>query len=316
MKYENLKIKHAIRSGIIKFYGFNISSMSFIPVGQESYCYIVTNESGNKFFAKFCNKGNIIKSITEINKLLVALNQLDFIIAPIEVDNRTVFPLLDGMLYLFPYFKGDVIRSGNEKWNKELTAKMTDVMADIHKSTHLINAALPKEDFKNNFAKRFEIIQKLLKLNSITDLELSRILEGNENLITETIIQHINLGEKYRSMGVKFVLTHGDITGLNILQTKAGLKLTDWDGAMFSPAERDINFLLDNPNFSLDNYQKKAERDVIYNELCHYYGQQWSLESIIQNAEVLLQKENEFIDKKEYLDEIVEYLDHFKKETE
>lgn len=76
-----------------------------------------------------------------------------------------------------------------------------------------------------------------------------------EKLIRNIIEHHNQVASHYKQKRLNFVLTHGDVTGLNIIVTnKSNIKLVDWDGARLTPLEGDLNFLYDNLNFFLDKY--------------------------------------------------------------
>jgi spectinomycin phosphotransferase/16S rRNA (guanine(1405)-N(7))-methyltransferase len=135
------------------------------------------------------------------------------------------------------------------------------------------------------------------------------MFEENEGSIAGIIEAQASEANVYRERSVALVLTHGDITGRNMIQTAQGLKLVDWDEAMLAPAERDINFFYDNPNFSLDHYYECVGKDRARfdRRLMEYYGRQWVIESILENFEKLLAPIPES-DKQEYLDEINQYI--------
>lgn len=310
MKYDNHIIKQNITEGIKKDYGIFVETIDFIPVGEESYSYLVVDKKKNKFFAKFCAKKDVIKNIDRANKLLLKLKHLSFVVPPIEVGGKTSFSVLEGKLYLFPYIKGKVIKMGNHEWGKELVSKITDIMVKIHSSAYLVDFDLPKENFENNFTERLDRLLDLIKVESTEDKEITQLLIKNEILIKKVINQHTELENEYKKSKVEFVLTHGDITGLNIIDTGKVLKLVDWDGAMFAPAERDINFFSSNSHFSVDEYLRKMSKEQYFRELRNYYGQRWCLDSIIGNFETLLSKESKYVDRTESLDEIKEYLSY------
>lgn len=94
-----------------------------------------------------------------------------------------------------------------------------------------------------------------------------------------------------------------------MIQTVSGLKLVDWDEAMFAPAEKDINFFHDNSNFSLDRYYECMGKDksLFDPRLMGYYGRQWIIESILENFGKLADGVPSHY-KQEYLDEIDEYI--------
>jgi thiamine kinase-like enzyme len=184
------------------------------------------------------------------------------------------------------------------------------MMVQIHKLKNRIEVALPVEDFNNNYREQLNRLKIQVQK---ADGHIRSIFEDNKTLIEGMIEKQESEAERYKHQKVDLVLTHGDITGRNIIQATRGLKLVDWDGAMFAPAEKDINFLYDNPNFSLEEYYKQMGKDkALFNPgLKEYYGRKWAIESILGNFETLLEgvpEEN----RQEYLDEINEYLGYYK----
>lgn len=119
------------------------------------------------------------------------------------------------------------------------------------------------------------------------------------------------MGNKYIVSNPKLVLTHGDITGLNIILSEEGLKLTDWDGACYAPKERDFIFLFDNPNFSLEQYFQLTGEKYYDPLLKEFYNLDWALNSIIGNFENLINTNKSKDDKQECFDEIIEYLSYY-----
>ena len=87
--------------------------------------------------------------------------------------------------------------------------------------------------------------------------------------------------------------------------------MVDWDGAMLAPRERDLNFLYDNPNFSLAKYAQLSGYQNFDLQMKEYYGRQWALDSIIGNFESLLRNSKSKVDENEYLEEIEKYLGYY-----
>lgn len=311
MKYDNPKIKQGVIKILKSNYNLSITSLKFIPVGEESYCYLVVDKNQNKFFAKFCESLSVVKNIDLVNKLLLQLKHLNFVVPPVEVSGKTSFPFLGGKVYVYPYVEGRVVNISNTRFDQKLVLRLLDIMVKIHSSTDKITVNLPRENFDNNFRAEIEQLVKRSQSNNISP-EIKSLLETNLNLIREIIKKHTLLGKKYKEEKLDFVLTHGDITGLNIIISDDNLKLTDWDGVMFAPAERDINFFFDNPHFSIDAYLKKMNKNHYEPRLIEYYGQQWALGSIIGNFNKLISSEMNESDKAECIEEISEYLDYFK----
>ena len=305
MKYENEAVKRNILSSLKNDYHFDLNSITFIPVGEESYCYAVTDKQKDKFFVKYCEKPLIIKNIDVVNQLLAELSNFNFVVAPIQINGQTSFDILQGKIYVYPYIEGQVMNVPNEQFDPGLVSDLLNVVVKIHSAS--VTADLPKETFDNNFLAGLEEVKL-----QIHDKDTQKLMEENEPLVRKLIEQHTILGEKYKQSKPDFVLTHGDITGLNIIKTSLGIKLTDWDGAMFAPAERDLNFLYDIPHFSIDEYLRLMHKNKIDPELREYYGQQWSLDSIIDNFRKLTNSKITKEEKTESIEEIEQYTGYYK----
>ena len=312
MKYDNKNIKQSITEGLKKHYGIIPNFVDFKPVGEESYSYFVIDKDGEKYFVKYCEKANAIKNIDLVNQLLIQLKDFDFIVPQIGVKGITSFDVLSGKIYVYPFIEGEILTIGNEEFDKPLVDRLLEIMVEIHSSKDRITVDLPVESFDNDFLLDFEKLFALrAKSDEKKDEEASLFLESNEGVIRSLISDHTKSGEHFKNNKPIFVLTHGDITGRNIIVAEDCLKLVDWDGAMIAPAERDLNFLLDNPHFLVQEYLKKREVKNYDPKLKEYYGQQWALGSIIGNLENLLTMDLTPEGYAEYLDEAKKYLGYY-----
>lgn len=315
MKYDNLNIKQSVIDGLKKNYGIVLKSMILKPVGEESYSYLAIDINGKKYFVKYCERANIIKNIDLVNQLLMQLKDFEFVVPSIDVHGRTSFSVLIGKIYVCPYIDGEIVAIDNDKFGKSLVDKLLNIMVKIHSSKDKIIVNLPVENFDNDFLIDFKRLLKLLMIDGHkhkVNNEIKSILESNKKLIRQLISDHTKLGEYYKDNRPQMVLTHGDITGRNIILVKSGLKLVDWDGAMIAPIERDLNFLLDNPHFSVYEYLSKIGKVGYYDlKLREYYGQQWALRSILSNLKNLLTMDLTPEDQAEDIDEVKEYLGYF-----
>ncbi len=269
MKYNNANIENSVLGVLRQTLGFDVVGCTFVPVGEESYAFSVVVSDGSKYFVKYCDKQKIIKSIDVVNALLLQLKEFDFVVPPIEIGGKTSFEVGSGKIYVYPYIEGSVVRMGNDKFDKELVDKLTEILVKIHSTNPKILTDLPKEDFENNYDP---------ELKHIPDEKNFRLMIETQNLVAT----------EYRQKRPELVLTHGDVTGLNIIITNQGdIKLVDWDGAMLAPAERDFNFLYDNPNFSLDKYMQLSGHKVFDLKLKEYYSRQWDLDCIVEDSMTL-----------------------------
>lgn len=312
MKYGDVTIEKNVLDVLKQTFGFDVVTSTFIPVGEESYAFSVVLNNGNKYFVKYCDKQNIIKSIDMVNNLLLQLKHFDFVVPPFEINGKTSFEVGKGKIYIYPYIEGLVVHMGNKKFDKKLVDTLTEILVNIHSANPQILADLPKEEFENNYGQRLEQIL-VDKNNNKLDQKAALLLENYEESIRSIIKNQNQVASEYKQKNLGFVLTHGDVTGLNIIVTNQGnIKLVDWDGAMLTPPERDLNFLLDNPNFSLDKYMQLSGHKHFDLQMKEYYGRQWALDSIIENFESLLSGSESKADNNEYLEEIEDYLSFYK----
>lgn len=312
MRHNDAAIEKGVLNALRHVCGFNIAKSTFNPVGDESYTFLITLNDDNQYFVKYCDKQDIIEFIDKINALLLQFRSFDFVVPPIEANGKTSLNVGHGKMSVYPYIKGSVLNMSNDKFDKKLVGTLTEILASIHSASPRVLVNLPKENFENDYTRRLEHILTDKgddKLNS----KAATLLENNEKLIHSIIEHHNQVASHYKQKKLDFVLTHGDVTGLNIIATnEVDIKLVDWDMAMLAPPERDLNFLFDNPNFSLDKYMQLSGNKHFDLQMREYYGEHWALDCIIESFESLLSGSKNKADDSEYLIEIEEYLSYYK----
>ncbi len=311
MKYNNRGIQEIITDSLALNYKLNAISVDFIPVGQDSYSYVVTTNDREKYFVKYSNQEHVNKHINLVNELLLQLKDFDFVVPPLVIDGKSAFQATNGLIYVYPYIEGEVVHASNPEFGQKLISKLTGIMTQIHNATDTVTVPLFRENFQNGYMKRFEKIKQAIDIANVDEDIRKLYLENNETI--ECLIEdHNTLAKIYQKQTLPLVLTHGDITGLNIILSKDGIKLTDWDGAMFAPKERDLNFFVDNSYFSLEHYLLLTKQKQYNPELRKFYGQKWSIGSILQNFESLLKDDKNTGDKEDYIAEINESVGYYR----
>jgi len=310
MKYDNPTIKQAVGTSIRNNYGFDIKRMVFIPVGEESYAYKAIASNGKAYFAKYCGKPNIVKTINQVNSFLVEIVNKKYVVPPIVSNGNFSFELLEGRVYVYPYVEGEILTIPNEEFGKSLVNEITNIMADVHNiDINTVNTILPVEKFDTKtFIDSYKLLGKPPKAevqNKVFKELWKKYHKGLGNYINDYVSQ----GQKYQKNLPNMVITHGDITGRNIILSEKGMMLVDWDGITLAPREKDLIFYLDNPNFSIDSYLKLIRQASYQPELAKYYGQRWAIESILDNFEKLSNAGTADELVKEYVDEIENYID-------
>jgi thiamine kinase-like enzyme len=304
-----LHVDPKLQKELITFLGdinITIKDITFIPLGEESYGWKIETDN-QTIFLKYCTQKRILKNLSKINKLLLSLNNYGFIVPPVLLNGKTELPFKDGYIHAYPFIEGEVYTIFNDNFDKNLISELIKIMGDIH-NVDINNLDIPKEDFNYNFRELYT--QILIDLdNGMLVPEVSR---EDLNKLDNVISNFNKTSEYYRNNPPKLILTHGDITGRNILRSNNGeIKLIDWDEARISPKERDINFIYDNPNFNFEDYKNISNSDDYNPELREYYGNQWALESILVNITRLQHFKEEYGSREYLLEDVIECLGYY-----
>lgn len=180
MKNNNEQIQEKVLKVLKNNYGFDIVSINFIPVGQESYSYVATTTDGKKIFVKYCEEIGAVNNINNVNNLLLELKFLEFVIPPIVMGGKTSFDLGKGKVYVYPYVEGQVIHMPNDKFDKKLIGKLTEIMSDIHTSSQKIKTELPREDFNYDFMGKYRFLTDIDNKNKFELNEWELLLNNKE----------------------------------------------------------------------------------------------------------------------------------------
>lgn len=287
--------------------------MFFVPIGEESFAYQAVCIGNKKYFVKYCEKPDIVRNIKLVNEFLYEMSDWNFVVAPVRTQTGETFAKLSGgVVSVFPFIEGVIIERGNHTFDKQLVDQLTNIMALVHTRKRVL-VPLPRESFENTYNTQFIVIQSQVHKME-TQNPLRELLYKHQKLLQQIIFSHDKQADSYKSHHPSFTLTHGDITGRNIIASPSGPKLVDWDGVMYAPPEKDFMFLRSNPFFSFDTYCEQVGKnfaDIDY-KLIEYYEQKWAIESILGNFQTLLSQPNlSTLDKQEYFEEIIKYLEDY-----
>lgn len=286
-----------------------VESIRFIPIGEESLGYKVTTAQ-KSLFVKYCDKPEVIQNINAIHRLLdfLATLNLEFVIPPIKINGATEIPISQGIMYAYPFIDSKPIKLANDKFDKDTISKLIMMINQLQSiDTRSLPKATPVETFDYRFRQR---LQSLLKKHGSS--ALNKFLSDRLSNLSDAITRFEKDSADYRKKAdIKMVLTHGDITGLNILKKQGNLVLVDWDGAMIAPPERDINFINDDQYFSVKEFLTNSKLDEIDNKLIHYYGDAWSIDCIIENLEKLFDYNEGYGNKEAIVEDINDYMVYY-----
>jgi thiamine kinase-like enzyme len=307
MKQNNPAIQKAVRTCLENIYGLSVSSLSFIPQGRESYVYRVDTKEGTSYLVKYNYKQADIRQVEIVNTLLSRISYFPFVVPPVSIGSQTSARVLDGIVTVFPFIEGNAIEMGNDKFDEDLVSRITEMLADIHTWQPSRDLTIPTESFTSEYSRMMDYIEKHISKKD----PFFSLFQTNRQKIQRIIDRYQSLETKYAHNKPKFVLTHGDVTGLNFIVLDDSITLIDWDDAMLAPPERDLMFIQDNKHFDAGLYKRKTGHAMNL-ELVKYYQLRWSLDSIVGNFDVLVQHPGlDDDDKQESLREIEEYLGYY-----
>ena len=309
MKSEPKGLKETIQTHLQSAYGIEPIEMIFVPVGEESISYKV--EAGeDTYIVKYYKDTSSLEHTKQTHALLEELEHNSFIIAPIKTIAQTsVHEIENGYISVFPFVKGPLVVEENTDFHEELVEKLVEICTLLQNDTSRIQTELPQENFNSPYSQVFAEVLKQAELHP--EKQFSHIALKYEKKIHTLIDGVEKLDTLYKEQKPSLVLTHGDITGLNIIQIPGDIKLVDWDGAMLAPKERDLMFLTDSPFFNREEYLKEVNETSIDVQLITYYKLRWALDSIVLNLQILATQDIAEADEKVKLMEVEEYLGYY-----
>lgn len=307
MKQNNPAIQNAVRDCLENIYGLPVSSLSFIPQGRESYVYLVDTKEGTLYLAKYNYKQAAVRHVETVNTLLSRISHFPFVVPPVSLGSQTSASVLDGTVSVFPFIDGHAIEKGNDEFSNDLVSQITEMLADIHTWEPVGDLTIPTESFISEYLSMMEYIETHIPKND----SFFSLFQTNRQKIQRIIDRYQSLETKYLQDKPNFVLTHGDVTGLNFILSKQSFILIDWDDAKLAPPERDLIFIQDNKHFDACLYKRKTGH-AMNMDLVKYYQLRWSLDSIVGNFDLLVRHPDLADgDKQESLREIEEYLGYY-----
>lgn len=309
MRYEPKGLKEDIQAQLTSEYGIHSEKLTFIPIGEESISFKIGIKN-DTYIAKYNPDASTAPQTQKTHDLLLELADQDFIISPVKTLHQTTISLLEnGYISVFPFIKGPLVVEENTDFHEELVEKLVEICSLLQNKTSTVQTPLPAEDFEDNYMIAFNEVLKQAQMHA--EKPYAKISLQNERKIKELIEELSKLNAYYKKNTPPFVITHGDITGLNIIQVPGDIKLLDWDDCMLAPKERDLMFFIDSPFFNKEEYLQKVDESDIDEQLITYYKLRWALDSIVLNLQILATQDIAEADEKVKLMEVEEYLGYY-----
>jgi spectinomycin phosphotransferase/16S rRNA (guanine(1405)-N(7))-methyltransferase len=134
-------------------------------------------------------------------------------------------------------------------------------------------------------------------------------LRNGAEALRRALATHDDQAARAAARPKRFVLTHGEPHHGNVMTTRDGLRVIDWDTALLAPPERDLWILADDDPNALARYRSRTSR-APDPALLEHYRRTWQLTDVATFTATIRQPHDDTDDVRKALDNLRESLEH------
>lgn len=276
-----------VAAALARQWPLTVQDMFYLPVGFGGYHWLAVDQTGSRWFVTISDLAAPwvpdLPAAMQTAAWLATEAGLEFVVAPVPTRAGQVVGSVDSRhaLMLFPYLDaapshfGDLIGDGER-------AAITDMLARLH-------TAIPKgiqvPSRPLELATRPAIEQALASLGvpwtRCPYAEPGRdLLARYERPLRQAFARFDGLLDRVRDAGGPYVITHGEPHPGNLLRTRAGLCLVDWDMTALVRPERDLWWVISGDQDAA-RYSSRTGWTVNQDALA-LYRLRWGLDDIAE----------------------------------
>jgi spectinomycin phosphotransferase len=297
-------------------YGLDISSFTFLPKGEDAYCYQAEDRESGRHFVRVQpdSRGDGLETAYQVAHSLHGECGLSQVVAPYATRaGKFVCPLDGHLVAIFPFIEGRTAYD-NGISDEEL-AQAAALIAAVHGSLEALSLpSLPRECFENPFKapihRALETAQQPAAQGNDYQRQVCQLLAAEHADILATLEAMEQRQAEAQAMDLESVLTHGDPNLDNLLKDERGtLHLTDWGEVAVGPPERDL-FAFTGERFEpfLQQYVWSGKRPRLHAKIFAFYFYRWSLQEIADYTTRILFTNREPIEDEHAWTELREFL--------
>ena len=274
-----------IAAALARQWALTVQDLSYLPVGFGGYHWLAADQTGSRWFVTVSDLATPwvpdLPAAMQTAAWLATQAGLGFVVAPVptiagpvvgSVDSRhalTLFPYLDGTSGRFD----DPIDDGDR-------AAIIDMLALLHTA---IPEGIQVPTRPLELASRQVIDQALASLGvPWTGGPYSEpgrdLLAQHERPLRQALARFDGLAGRVREAGGLYVITHGEPHPGNLLHTRAGLCLVDWDMTALARPERDLWWVISGDQDAA-RYSQRTGWTVSQDALA-LYRLRWDLDDV------------------------------------
>ena len=245
-------------------YLLEVTRLTFVPYGLDSWSYVATCHDGSRAFVKLSRRVPSTDATASELPLQAALAAgLAPVPCPMADRDGGYLNALDGYeVQVLEYLEGRSLED-ETVWPDDLYARVAETVAAVHASTSAVRPLVERiEDYDLPFLPRFAATLTVIEAGGVlpagNDMTLARLCEM---VVPRAPQLRVAIGRLERMRDVARVrhsdevLCHTDIWGSNLLLSDDGmLHLLDWNGALIGPPEHDLFMFAGTAFFPADRF--------------------------------------------------------------
>jgi spectinomycin phosphotransferase len=288
-----------LRSELSAGWSFAAKSIEYQPAGGGAYHWIATAVDGSRRFVTVddllgkpwlgTSPDPVFEGLGHCYGTAAGLAQagFGFVVAPVVGVSGQVLRRL-GHRYavsLFPFVEGRNGQFGDPFSEVEREA-LVSVLALLHNAPPMLWKQVPTREpaipGRQTLDEALSLVEQPWSGGPFS--ECARLwLAANRAALQEQLARFDNMADAVAEH--ELVLTHGEPHGSNVIWTRSGPKLIDWDTVALAPPERDLWLLGDWPRTSR-RYRQLTGRDVDVGAL-QFFDRAWLLTDIALFVDLL-----------------------------
>ena len=275
-----------VAAALARHWALTVQDMSYLPVGFGGYHWLAVDQAGSRWFVTVSDLAASwvpdLPAAMQTAAWLATEAGLEFVVAPVPTSAGQVVGTLDSphALTLFPYLDAAPSRFEDPVDDGDRAA-IIDMLAGLHTAIPR-GIQVPGQPLQL-LAARQAIDQALASLgapwNGGPYAEPGRdLLARYERPLRQAFARFDGLLDRVREAGGPHVITHGEPRPGNLLRTRAGLCLVDWDTTALARPERDLWWVISDDQDAA-RYSWRTGRTVNQDALA-LYRLRWGLNDI------------------------------------
>ena len=274
-----------VAAALARQWALGVQDMSYLPVGFGGYHWLAVDQTGSRWFVTVSDLAAPwvpdLPAAMQTAAWLATEAGLEFVVAPVPTRAGQVTGTLDSphALTLFQYLDAapgrleDPVDDGDR-------AAIIDMLARLHTAVPR-GIQVPSQPLQ--LATRQAIDQALASLGVPWSggpyAEPGReLLARYERPLRQALARFDGLLDRVRGAGGPHVITHGEPHPGNLLRTRAGLCLIDWDMTALARPERDLWWVISGDQDAA-RYSRRTGGTVSQDALA-LYRLRWDLDDV------------------------------------